>query len=129
MWVAREGQNRKIRLYKGTLDLKLSIFWIYLDLLKSNPTLFSPQVRRIAGRKCRCGRPGGVSGCTRADRLHDLVLVRDRCAHCIYNSGRHWDEAELPAAQPKEDLMAPLYPRCTYDYRRILKSHHVQAYV
>ena len=120
MWGAGGRQNRKIRLYKGTLDPKLSIFWIYLDLLKSNPTLFSPQVRRITGRKCRCGRPGGVSGCTRADHLHDLV--RDRCAHCIYNSGRHWDEAELPAAQPKEDLMAPLYPRCTYGYRRILKS-------
>ena len=37
MWGAGGRQNRKIRLYKGTLDPKLSIFWIYLDLLKIQP--------------------------------------------------------------------------------------------
>jgi hypothetical protein len=67
MWGAGARQNRKIRLYKGTLDLKLSIFWIYLDLLKSNPTLFSPQVRRITGRKC-----GAVD---RVESVDALVLT------------------------------------------------------
>ena len=49
MWAAGGNQqenNRKIWLYEGTLDPKIPKFWIYLDRLKSNLTLFSPQVRR-----------------------------------------------------------------------------------
>jgi hypothetical protein len=46
---AHQDNIQKKRLYEGTLDQNypnISKFWIYLDLLKSNPTLFSPQVRR-----------------------------------------------------------------------------------
>ena len=55
---------QKKRLYEGTLDQNypnISEFRIYLDRVKSNLTLFSPQVlerknrpRHGVGRSCRC---------------------------------------------------------------------------
>ena len=73
---AHQDNNQKKRLYEGALDQNypnISEFRIYLDRVKSNLTLLSPQVRRNHGRRCRVEFSGG----TRADRLHDLV--RDRC--------------------------------------------------
>ena len=126
MWLARGNtsrQHREIGLYKVTLDPKLPKYIQILDIFGS--AKIQPDVVQPPGsQKITVGDAGAVdrvefSGGTRADRLHDLV--RDRCARCIYNSGRHWEEAEYQQRRPKEDHAA-LCPRCFYGYRRMTKS-------
>ena len=96
---------REIGLYKVTLDPKLPKYIQILDIFGS--AKIQPDVVQPPGsQKITVGDAGAVdrvefSGGTRADRLHDLV--RDRCARCIYNSGRHWEEAEYQQRRPKED--------------------------
>jgi hypothetical protein len=108
MWLARGNtsrQHREIGLYKVTLDPKLPKYIQILDIFGS--AKIQPDVVQPPGsQKITVGDAGAVdrvefSGGTRADRLRDLV--RDRCARCIYNSGRHWEEAEYQQRRPKED--------------------------
>ena len=106
MWLARGStsrQHREIGLYKVTLDPKLPKYIQILDIFGS--AKIQPDVVQPPGsQKITVGDAGAVdrvefSGGTRADRLHDRV--RDRCARCIYNSGRHWEEGKQ--RRPKED--------------------------
>ena len=134
MWLARGNtsrQHREIGLYKVTLDPKLPKYIQILDIFGS--AKIQPDVVQPPGsQKITFGDAGAVdrvefSGGTRADRLHDLV--RDRCARCIYNSGRHWEEAEVPAAQAEGGPRGALPPLLLRLQAHDEVWHHVQAYV
>ncbi len=127
MWLARGNtsrQPREIGLYKVTLDPKLPKYIQILDIFGS-AKIQPDAVQPPGSQKITVGDAGAVdrvefSGGTRADRLHDLV--RDRCARCIYNSGRH--EAAQAEGGPRGGLPPLLLRLQAHDEA----WHHVQTY-